>query len=93
MHFKALMNNKTKAAGVSPRLMLQNYMLERLIDCELSVWLASWWRYRFEPSTDLSEMGGWGKSPPPISLICSALYIKPSFFFLRQLTCYPSGTP
>lgn len=92
MHFKALMNNKTKAAGVSPRLMLQNYMLERLIDCELSVWLASWWRYRFEPSTDLSEMGG-GASHPPISLICSAFYIKPSFFFLRQLNCYPSWTP
>lgn len=62
MHLKALMNSKTKAAGVSPQLMLQNYMLERLTDCKLSVWLASWWRYRFEPSTALSEMG-WGKSP------------------------------
>ncbi len=57
MHLKALMNNKTKAAGASPQLMLQNYMLERLTDRELSVWLASWWRYRFEPSTALSEMG------------------------------------
>ena len=71
MHFKALMNNKTKAAGVSPRLMLQNYMLERLIDCELSVWLASWWRYRFEPSTDLSEMGGGASHPPHlIDMLC-----------------------
>ena len=65
MHLKALMNSKTKAAGVSPQLMLQNYMLERLTDRDLSVWLASWWRYRLKPSTALSEMGGWGKSPPP----------------------------
>lgn len=41
MHLKALMNNKTKAAGASPQLMLQDYMLERLTDRELSVWLAS----------------------------------------------------
>ena len=32
MQLKALINNKAKAAGVSPQLMLQNYMLERLID-------------------------------------------------------------
>lgn len=91
MHLKALMNNKTKAAGSSPQLMLQNYMLERLTDRELSVWLTSWWRYRFEPSTALSEMGV--GQVTPISLICSAFYIKLSIFFLRQLNCYPSWTP
>lgn len=32
MQLKALINNKAKSAGVSPQLMLQNYMLERLID-------------------------------------------------------------
>lgn len=32
MQLKALINNKAKAAGVSPQLMLQSYMLERLID-------------------------------------------------------------
>ncbi len=32
MQLKARINNKAKAAGVSPQLMLQNYMLERLID-------------------------------------------------------------
>ena len=32
MQLKALINNKAKAAGVSSQLMLQNYMLERLID-------------------------------------------------------------
>ena len=32
MQLKALINNKAKATGVSPQLMLQNYMLERLID-------------------------------------------------------------
>lgn len=32
MQLKALINNRAKAAGVSPQLMLQNYMLERLID-------------------------------------------------------------
>lgn len=32
MQLKALVNNKAEAAGVSPQLMLQNYMLERLID-------------------------------------------------------------
>ncbi len=32
MQLKALINNKAKAARVSPQLMLQNYMLERLID-------------------------------------------------------------
>lgn len=32
MQLKALINNKAKASGVSPQLMLQNYMLERLID-------------------------------------------------------------
>ena len=32
MQLKALINNKAKTAGVSPQLMLQNYMLERLID-------------------------------------------------------------
>lgn len=32
MQLKALINNKAKAAHVSPQLMLQNYMLERLID-------------------------------------------------------------
>lgn len=32
MQLKALVNNRAKAAGVSPQLMLQNYMLERLID-------------------------------------------------------------
>lgn len=65
MHLKALMNNKTKAAGASPQLMLQDYMLERLTDRELSAWLASWWRYRFEPSTALPEMGGGASHPPP----------------------------
>ena len=29
MQLKALINNKAKAARVSPQLMLQNYMLER----------------------------------------------------------------
>lgn len=32
MQLKALINNKAKTASVSPQLMLQNYMLERLID-------------------------------------------------------------
>ena len=32
MQLKALINNRAKAANVSPQLMLQNYMLERLID-------------------------------------------------------------
>lgn len=32
MQLKARINNKAKAAKVSPQLMLQNYMLERLID-------------------------------------------------------------
>ena len=32
MQLKAIINNKAKTAGVSPQLMLQNYMLERLID-------------------------------------------------------------
>ena len=64
MHLKALMNSKTKAAGVSPQLMPQNYMLERLTDRDLSVWLASWWRYRFKPSTALSEMGVGQVTPP-----------------------------
>lgn len=32
MQLKALINNRAKSAGVSPQLMLQNYMLERLID-------------------------------------------------------------
>jgi hypothetical protein len=39
MQLKALINNKAKAAGVSPQLMLQNYMLERLIDrISRSIW-------------------------------------------------------
>lgn len=41
MRVKALINNKTKAAGVSPQRMLQNYMPERLIDREHSTWSAS----------------------------------------------------
>lgn len=32
MRLKALINNKAKAANVSPQLMLQGYMLERLIE-------------------------------------------------------------
>lgn len=32
MQLKALINNKAKAANVSPQLMLQGYMLERLIE-------------------------------------------------------------
>lgn len=32
MQLKAKINNRAKAANVSPQLMLQNYMLERLID-------------------------------------------------------------
>lgn len=32
MQLKALINNRAKAAGVSPQLTPQNYMLERLID-------------------------------------------------------------
>ena len=32
MQLKALINNRAKSARVSPQLMLQNYMLERLID-------------------------------------------------------------
>ncbi|MGN0262726.1 MAG: hypothetical protein ACI4B9_07805 [Eggerthellaceae bacterium] len=32
MQLKALINNRAKAANVSPQLMLQNYMLERLVD-------------------------------------------------------------
>lgn len=32
MQLKALINNRAKAAGVAPQMMLQNYMLERLID-------------------------------------------------------------
>lgn len=32
MQLKALINNRAKASGVSPQLMLQNYMLERLVD-------------------------------------------------------------
>ena len=32
MQLKALINNRAKLANVSPQLMLQNYMLERLID-------------------------------------------------------------
>lgn len=32
MQLKAMINNKAKSAKVSPQLMLQNYMLERLID-------------------------------------------------------------
>ncbi|MGN0072165.1 MAG: nucleotidyl transferase AbiEii/AbiGii toxin family protein [Atopobiaceae bacterium] len=32
MQLKALINNRAKAARVSPQLMLQNYMLERLVD-------------------------------------------------------------
>lgn len=32
MQLKALINNKAKSANVSPQLMLQNYMLERLIE-------------------------------------------------------------
>lgn len=32
MQLKALINNKAKTAHVSPQLMLQNYMLERLIE-------------------------------------------------------------
>ena len=32
MQLKVLINNRAKASGVSPQLMLQNYMLERLID-------------------------------------------------------------
>lgn len=32
MQLKALVNSRAKAAGVSPQLMLQNYMLERLVD-------------------------------------------------------------
>ena len=32
MQLKTLVNDKAKEAGVSPQLMLQNYMLERLID-------------------------------------------------------------
>lgn len=39
MQLKALINNKAKAANVSPQLMLQNYMLERLIErISLSRW-------------------------------------------------------
>lgn len=39
MQLKAVINNKAKAAGVSPQLMLQNYMLERLIDrISRSIW-------------------------------------------------------
>lgn len=39
MQLKALINNKAKTAGVSPQLMLQNYMLERLIDrISRSIW-------------------------------------------------------
>ena len=64
------MNSKTKAAGVSLQLMLQNYMLERLTDRELSVWLASWWRHRFEPSIALPEMGGGAITPHLIDMLC-----------------------
>lgn len=32
MQLKALVNGRAKATGVSPQLMLQNYMLERLVD-------------------------------------------------------------
>lgn len=32
MQLKALINNRAKRAGVSPQLMLQCYMLERLVD-------------------------------------------------------------
>ena len=32
MQLKALINNRAKSAGVAPQMMLQNYMLERLID-------------------------------------------------------------
>ena len=42
MQLKALINNKAKAAGVSPQLMLQNYMLERLID---RISQSSWCNY------------------------------------------------
>lgn len=74
MHLKALMNSKTKAAGVSPQLMPQNYMLERLTDRDLSVWLASWWMYRFKPSTALSEMGGGASHPPHLIDMLYFLY-------------------
>lgn len=32
MQLKARINSRAKASGVSPQLMLQNYMLERLLD-------------------------------------------------------------
>ena len=32
MQLKALVNNRAKRAGVSPQLMLQCYMLERLVE-------------------------------------------------------------
>lgn len=32
MQLKALINNRAKAAGISPQLMLQDYLYERLLD-------------------------------------------------------------
>ena len=32
MQLKAIINNRAKAAGISPQLMLQDYLYERLLD-------------------------------------------------------------
>ena len=42
MQLKAIVKNRAKAIGVSPQLMLQNYMLERLLErISLSRWRGS----------------------------------------------------
>ena len=71
MQLKVLINNREKAAGVSPQLMLQNCMLEQLIDRELSVWLALWRGVTLNRRL-LCRRWGWNKSLTPIPLICSA---------------------
>ena len=71
MQLKVLINNREKAAGVSPQLMLQNCMLEQLIDRELSVWLALWRGVNLNRRL-LCRRWGWNKSldPHPIDMLC-----------------------
>ena len=71
MQLKVLIDNRAKAAGVLPQLMLQNCMLEQLIDRELSVWLALWRGVTLNRRL-LCRRWGWNKSLTPIPLICSA---------------------
>lgn len=71
MQLKALINNRAKAAVVSPQLMPQNYMLERLID-RVS---RSRWRDGIvvKGGMLLARLSAWTGEPPRTSTLWSPL--------------------